>query len=103
MFMLPAVELRKLCSLRISSQDCLMLQGKISLQTSSMVSSVHSTCKASAIDLSADNNKNISIARPVFLPTVKVDIKADTQLLHADLVITGDVVAHINRLQKNGS
>jgi hypothetical protein len=82
MCMLPAVELRKLCSLRISSEDCLMLQGKISLQTSSMVSSVHSTGKASARALSAVNIKNISIGRPVFLPIVKLTSKK-TQLLHA--------------------
>jgi hypothetical protein len=57
-----------------------MLQDKISLQTSSMVSSVHSTNKASARALSAINSKNISIGR--CLSPQLVDIK-DEKFLYA--------------------
>jgi len=58
-----------------------MLQDKISLQTSSMVSSVHSTSKASATALSAVNSKNISIRR--FSPQL-IDIQ-DEELLCAQV------------------
>jgi hypothetical protein len=51
------LDLRKVYNWRIGSWDCSMLQGRTSLQTNSMVSSVHSTSKASAKDLSAQNNK----------------------------------------------